>query len=52
MDLIDTIVVRHQGVERSIMLFVGDLAHLPEKEAVDVLIVSTFPMTMHRCVGL
>jgi len=43
MELIDTITVRHQGIERSVMLFVGDLALLPEQEAVDVLIVSAFP---------
>jgi hypothetical protein len=43
MELIDTITVRHQGNERLVMLFVGDLAFLPEHEAVDVLIVSAFP---------
>jgi hypothetical protein len=43
MELIDTITVRHQGNERFVMLFVGDLASLPEREAVDVLIVSAFP---------
>lgn len=43
MELIDTITVRYQGHERLIMLFVGDLASLPESEAVDVLIVSAFP---------
>jgi hypothetical protein len=43
MELIDTIIVRHQGNERRVMLFVGDLALLPEREAVDVLIVSAFP---------
>jgi hypothetical protein len=43
MELIDTIAVRHQGNERFVMLFVGDLASLPEREAVDVLIVSAFP---------
>jgi hypothetical protein len=43
MKLIDTISVRHQGNERFVMLFVGDLADLPEREAVDVLIVSAFP---------
>jgi hypothetical protein len=41
--LIDTITVRHQGNERHVMLFVGNLASLPEREAVDVLIVSAFP---------
>ena len=43
MELLDTITVTHQGKDRSIMLFVGDLMHLPEHEAVDVLIVSAFP---------
>jgi hypothetical protein len=43
MELIDTIAVRHQGNERFVMLFVGDLASLPEREAVDLLIVSAFP---------
>jgi hypothetical protein len=43
MELIDTITVRHQGHERLVMLFVGDLATLPEHEAVDALIVSAFP---------
>jgi hypothetical protein len=43
MKLIDTISVRHQGNERLVMLFVGDLASLPEQERVDVLIVSAFP---------
>jgi hypothetical protein len=43
MELVDTITVRHQGSERFVMLFVGDLASLPEHEAVDVLIVSAFP---------
>jgi hypothetical protein len=43
MDLIDTITVQYQGIERLIMLFAGDLAHLPEHEAVDALIVSAFP---------
>jgi hypothetical protein len=43
MELIDTITVRHQGHERCVMLFVGDLAAIPEREAVDVLIVSAFP---------
>jgi len=43
MELIDTIPVTHQGAERLVMLFVGDLVSLPEHEAVDVLIVSAFP---------
>lgn len=43
MELIDIITVRYQGNERLIMLFVGDLASLPEHEAVDALIVSAFP---------
>jgi hypothetical protein len=43
MELIDTIAVRHQDSERFVMLFVGDLASLPAREAVDVLIVSAFP---------
>lgn len=43
MELVDTITVRHQGNERTVMLFVGDLASLPESDAVDVLIVSAFP---------
>jgi hypothetical protein len=43
MELIDTIAVRHQGQERLVMLFAGDLAALPEREAVDVVIVSAFP---------
>jgi hypothetical protein len=43
MELIDTITIRHQGSERFVMLFVGDLASLEESERVDVLIVSAFP---------
>src|SRR5436305_11949872 len=43
MELIDSITVRHQGNARCVMLFVGDLASLPERESVDVLIVSAFP---------
>ncbi len=43
MRLIDTIVVRHQGRDRQVMLFVGDLSQIPESEAVDLLIVSAFP---------
>jgi hypothetical protein len=43
MELIDTITVRNQGNEAAVMLFVGDLASLPESEAVDALIVSAFP---------
>lgn len=43
MELLDTLSVRHQGVERQVMLFVGDLAQLPQQEAVDALIVSAFP---------
>jgi hypothetical protein len=43
MDLIDTITVRHQGSDRLVMLFVGDLTCLPAHEAVDILIVSAFP---------
>lgn len=38
MELIDTITVRDQGKERLIMLFVGDLSNLPEREAVDQVI--------------
>jgi hypothetical protein len=43
MDLIDTITVRYQGNDRLVMLFAGDLTRLPEREAVDALIVSAFP---------
>jgi len=43
MKLIDTITIRYQGNERSVMLFVGDLTRMPEHEAVDMLIVSAFP---------
>lgn len=43
MDLIDTISVRYKDKDRHIKLFVGDLAHLPGSEAVDLLIVSAFP---------
>lgn len=43
MQLIDTVTVRYEGHERSVMLFVGNLAKLPESEAVDALIVSAFP---------
>src|SRR5262245_52251388 len=43
MELVDTIAARHQGSERFVMLFVGDLASLPAREAVDALIVSAFP---------
>jgi hypothetical protein len=43
MKLIDTITVEHQKQNRSVMLFVGDLAQLPEHEAVDAIIVSAFP---------
>jgi TIR domain len=43
MELIDTIPVRYQEKDRLVMLFIGDLAGLPEREAVDVLIVSAFP---------
>jgi hypothetical protein len=43
MELLDTITVRHQGNERLVILFAGDLARLSEREAVDVLIVSAFP---------
>jgi hypothetical protein len=42
-ELVDSITVRYQGNERFVMLFVGDLAYIPEQEAVDVLIVSAFP---------
>jgi len=43
MKLIDTITIRYQDNERSVMLFVGDLTRMPEHEAVDMLIVSAFP---------
>src|SRR5262249_14831551 len=43
MELIDTVAVRYQGNERQVMLFVGDLARIPEREAVDLLVVSAFP---------
>lgn len=43
MRLIDQIVIPHQGVDRAIKLFVGDLSAIPENEAVDLLIVSAFP---------
>jgi hypothetical protein len=43
MRLIDSITVQYQSNERSVMLFTGDLALLPQHEAVDVLIVSAFP---------
>jgi hypothetical protein len=43
MELIDDITIRHQGHERQVMLYVGDLALLTEREAVDVLVVSAFP---------
>jgi hypothetical protein len=43
MELIDTITVRHQGDERLVMLFVGNLTRMPEREAVDLLVVSAFP---------
>lgn len=43
MELVDSIVVRHQGVDRHVELFVGDLTCIPDEEAVDLLIVSAFP---------
>jgi hypothetical protein len=42
-ELLDSITIRHQGRDRTIMQFVGDLAALPASEAVDVLVVSAFP---------
>jgi hypothetical protein len=43
MDLIDSITVCHQGNNRSVSLLVGDLAAIPEGNAVDLLVVSAFP---------
>lgn len=43
MKLLDQIVVQHQGKERKVMLFVGDISQLPPDEAVDLLVVSAFP---------
>lgn len=41
--LIDEIVIEHQGAQRRIQLFIGDLTALPASEAVDLLVVSAFP---------
>lgn len=43
MDAIDSMTIRHQEAERQVTFMVGDLASLPESEAVDVLVVSAFP---------
>lgn len=43
MELIDSILVHHQGVDRAVHLYTGDLAAIPAEEAVDVLVVSAFP---------
>jgi len=43
MQLIDQILVTSAGQERSIALYVGDLAAIPACEAVDLLVVSAFP---------
>lgn len=43
MKLIDEIILISAGQERSVALYVGDLASIPEREAVDLLIVSAFP---------
>lgn len=43
MELIDTITIRQKGIEREISLYIGDLASLSAKDAVDLLIVSAFP---------
>lgn len=43
MDLLDSIQVKHQSHERQVQLFVGDLASLPQEQAVDMLVVSAFP---------
>lgn len=43
MELIDSILVHHHGVDRAVKLYTGDLAAIPAREAVDVLVVSAFP---------
>lgn len=43
MKLLGQIIVPHQGQDRSVMLFVGDISQLPQDEAVDLLVVSAFP---------
>lgn len=41
--MVDQIVMRHQGTERFVKLFFGDLSAIPTAEAVDLLVVSAFP---------
>ena len=43
MKLIDQIILVAAGHERSVALHVGDLAAIPESEAVDLLVISAFP---------
>jgi hypothetical protein len=43
MRLVDEIQVPYKDCRRSVRLYVGDLAHIPAKEAVDLLVVSAFP---------
>ena len=43
MELLDTLTVEHASGPRRIALYRGDLAAIPESEAVDLLVVSAFP---------
>jgi hypothetical protein len=43
MKLLDSIVIQHASGPRSIRLYQSDLTAIPESEAVDLLIVSSFP---------
>jgi hypothetical protein len=43
MKLLDSIVIQHASGPRSIRLYQGDLAAIPESEAVDLLVVSAVP---------